>query len=94
MIVETRQELKGPRGCRLHRVRVLISGRDTATADVDAATTSAATSNTFITGTGRVTGGIINAVAGDGGDNAVADPVADPVADLLSLHQRRYLLPL
>lgn len=94
MIVEARQELKGPRGCRLHRVRVLIvGGGHAATADVDAAATSAATSSTFVTGTGRVTSGVINAIATiavDGGDNAVANPVAD----LLSLLQRRYLLPL
>lgn len=100
MIVEARQELEGPRGRRLHRVRVLIvgGGHAAAAVDVDVAAASAATSSgTSVTGTGRVTTGVINravaTTAGDGGDDAA---VADPVADLLLPlhHRRRHLLPL
>lgn len=83
MIVEARQELEGPRGRRLHRVRVLIVGGGHAAAVDVAAASAAATSGTSVTDTGRVTTGITNAI--DGG--------ADAVAHLLPLHQRRYLLP-
>lgn len=96
MIVEARQKLEGPRGRRLHRVRVLmVGGGYAATAAVEAAAASAAisgTSGTSVTGTGRVTTSIINVAttAIDSGDDAAADPVAN----LLLLHQCRYLLSL
>lgn len=92
MIVEARQELEGPRG--LQRVRVLIVGGRHAAAVVDVAA-SAAVSDTSVTGTGRVTTGVINravaTTAGDGGDDAAADSTADL---LLLHHRRRHLLPL
>lgn len=89
MIVEAGQELEGPSGRCLHRVRVLIVGRWNAAADADAdAPGTATTTGTPVTDAGGVTTGVINAVAGDG------DDAAEPVADLLPLRHRRHLLPL
>lgn len=89
MIVEARQKLEGPRGRRLHRVRVLIVGGGyAAAAAVEAAAASAAISDTSVTGTGRVTTSIINvATTIDSGDDAA-------VAPRLLLHQCRYFLSL
>ena len=83
VVVETGQELKGPPGRRLHRIRVLIvDGWHTADADAsDAATTT----GTPVTDDGGVTTGVINAVATTAGDGD------EPVADLLPLRHRRFL---
>lgn len=85
VVVEAGQELEGPPGRRLHRVRVLIVGRHAADADApDAA------AGTPVTDAGGVTTGATNAVATTAGDG---DDAAEPVADLPPLHHRR-LLPL
>lgn len=101
VVVEAGQELKGPRGCRLHRVRVLIVGGGhaattgsipidaAAAADADAAAAAAATSasGASVTDAGGVSTGVVSAVT-----TAAAD--GDDAADQLPLHRRRYLLPL
>lgn len=91
MVVEAGQELEGPRGCRLHRVRVLIVGRGhaatTGGVPVDAAAAAASASGASVTDAGDVSTGVINAVT-----TAAAD--GDDAADQLPLHRRRCLLPL
>lgn len=81
MVVEAGQEMEGPSGRSLHRVRVLIVGRWPADADSPDATT----------GTPVTDAGVINAVATTAGDG---DDAADPVVADLPLRQRRYFLPL
>jgi len=89
VIVEAGQELKGPRGCRLHRVRVLIVGRGhtatTGSVPIDAAAATSA-SGASITDAGGVSTGVINAVT-----TAAAD--GDDAANQLPLQCRRCLLP-
>lgn len=93
VIVEAGQKLEGPRGCCLHRVRVLIGGNryaaGAAVATADATAGFAATAGTGTCVTDAVTG-VMNAVAsaGDG------DDATNPIADLLPLHHRLYFLPL
>lgn len=102
VVVEAGQQLKGPRGRRLHRVRHVLIGRYAAAAGVDdvaADTTIAAvaSASTTTTGSGDTACGSTDAAAaaasvGDAGGTADGDVIVGP--DLLPPDRRRCFLPL